>query len=138
MPGNPTIGTRGQRSILVRRQVLEPELIYNRFRRRTFVMTRRISPDDLPWLEPAAGIRCQAVERNGRQIRFVEFALGFCETEWCPKAHLGYVVAGRMEIEFADAVEMFSTGDALMIAANDMHRARVVDGPVRLFLVEDV
>jgi hypothetical protein len=99
-------------------------------------MTRRISPDSLPWLEPAAGIRCQAVVRNGCQIRFVEFAPGFCETEWCPKAHLGYVVGGRMEIEFADAVEMFSTGDALMIAADDIHRARVVDGPVRLFLVE--
>ena len=32
----------------------------------------------------------------------------------------------------------YDKNDALMISANDKHRARVVEGPVRLFLVEEV
>jgi hypothetical protein len=44
---------------------------------------------------------------------------------------------GRLEIQFTDAIEVFSAGDALMIPADDKHRARVIDGPVRLFLVEE-
>jgi quercetin dioxygenase-like cupin family protein len=101
-------------------------------------MTRRIALDSPPQLELAKDVRGQAVVRNGRQIRFVEFATGFSEADWCHKGHVGYVLAGRLEIEFTDAVEVFSAGDALMISADDKHRARVVDGPVRLFLVEDV
>lgn len=98
---------------------------------------RRIAFDSQPLLEPAEGVRCQTVLRGGRQFRLVEFAPEFCESDWCRRAHLGYVLAGRMEVEFGDAVEVFSTGDALVIDADDQHRARVVDGPVRLFLVED-
>jgi quercetin dioxygenase-like cupin family protein len=68
----------------------------------------------------------------------VEFAPDFSEAEWCHKAHIGYLLAGRLEILFAEGAEVLSAGDALMIGAGDMHRARVVEGPVRLFLVEDV
>jgi quercetin dioxygenase-like cupin family protein len=101
-------------------------------------MTRRLALASLPQLEFAKGVRGQAVVRDGRQIRFVEFAAGFREEDWCHNTHIGYVLAGRLEIEFADAVEVFSVGDALMIPADDKHRARVVEGPVRLFLVEDI
>jgi quercetin dioxygenase-like cupin family protein len=100
-------------------------------------MNRRIAFDNLPLIEPVAGVRCQSVLCDGRQVRVVEFAPGFRETDWCSKLHIGYVLAGQMEIEFGDGIETFSTGDALMIAAGDMHRARVIDGPVRLFLVEE-
>jgi quercetin dioxygenase-like cupin family protein len=100
-------------------------------------MTRRITLDNLSPLD-TKGIRCQTVHHNGCQIRLVEFAPGFHEIDWCQKAHIGYVLAGQLEIEFIDAVERFSAGDALMISANDTHRARVVEGPVRLFLVEEL
>ena len=56
--------------------------------------------------------------------------------EWCSKARIGYILMGQLEVTFTDAVEVFMPGDALAIAAGDMHRARVIEGPVRLFLVE--
>jgi quercetin dioxygenase-like cupin family protein len=98
---------------------------------------RRIDFHGVPWLEPAEGVRCQTVLSNGHQFRIVEFAVGISESNWCGNSHLGYVLAGRMEVEFRDAVQVFSVGDALTISAGDMHRARVVDGPVRLFLIEE-
>src|SRR3954469_8471602 len=98
---------------------------------------RRIDFDSLPWDRPAEGVRSKAVSRGGRLVRLVEFAPGFREAEWCRMAHVGYVLAGRLELAFADGVEVFSPGDALVIDASDGHRSRVVEGPVRLFLVEE-
>ena len=98
---------------------------------------RRINFESLPVLEPAEGVRCQTVLLDGRQLRLVEFAPGFCEKEWCSKAHVGYILAGRLEVEFDNAVEVFSVGDGLVIEADDLHRAKVIAGPVRIFLVED-
>jgi hypothetical protein len=99
---------------------------------------RRIRSDDLAWTEPVNGVRWKTAVRSGRQVRLVEFAAGFCEADWCCKGHTGYVLAGRLEVVFADCAEVFSPGDILMISAGDgdKHRARVVEGPVRLFLVE--
>lgn len=98
-------------------------------------MMRRIDFGSLPWTELGEGARCQTVLRDGRQVRLVEFAAGFREADWCSKAHTGYVLAGRLEVEFRDGVEVYSTGDGLVIDAGDSHRARVLEGPVRLFLV---
>jgi len=99
---------------------------------------RRIDLEGIPWVEPAAGVRSRTADHGGRRVRLVELAPGFREPEWCRKAHVGYVLAGRLEIVFAEGAETLSAGDALVIAAGERHRASVVEGPVRLFLVEDV
>lgn len=98
-------------------------------------MPRRIDFESLDWIQSAADVRFKAVSRDERQIRLVEFAPGFVEEEWCGKSHIGFVLAGRLE--FADGLEAFSTGEAFVIAAGERHRARVIEGPVRVFLVED-
>jgi quercetin dioxygenase-like cupin family protein len=100
-------------------------------------VTRRLDFEALPWDAPAEGVRSKAVSRDGRHVRLVEFAPGFLDPEWCRKGHAGYVLEGRLELAFADGAEAFSPGDALVIPAGDAHRARVVEGPVRLFLVEE-
>jgi hypothetical protein len=74
------------------------------------------------------GFRSKLVGRDGCQVRLVEFAPGFSEAEWCHKAHVGYVLAGCLEVEFTEGAEVFSPGDALVIAAGDRHRARVIEG----------
>ena len=100
---------------------------------------RRINPDNLAWVEPTEGVRCRTAIRGGRQVRLVEFAPGFCETGWCYKGHIGQVLDGNLEVVFADRTEIFFPGDIILIIAGeeDKHRARVIEGPVRLFLVED-
>lgn len=98
----------------------------------------RIDLEGVPWAEPAVGVRSKTADLGGRRVRVVEFAPGFSEAEWCRKAHAGYVLGGRLEVHFAEGAEVLSAGDALVIGAGEAHRARVLEGPVRLFLVEDV
>ena len=100
-------------------------------------MTRVIRPDDVPWTEPAEGVRYRATIRGDCRIRIVQFAPGFAEADWCCAAHIGYVINGILEVVFADSIELLSPGDILIIGAGDKHRARVIEGPVNLFLVEE-
>jgi len=99
--------------------------------------TRRIPANDIPWTAPADGVRHKLTISGGRKVRLVEFATGFAEADWCCAAHIGYVLEGWLEVAFTDAVEVFCPGDVVMIGADDKHRARVIEGPVRLFLVEE-
>ena len=96
---------------------------------------RRIRLDDLPWTEPKEGVRCKSTIRDSRKVRVVEFFEGFADADWCCAEHIGFVLNGRLEVVYADSAEVFCTGDIIMIGKGDMHRARVVEGPVRLFLV---
>ncbi|MBC7930700.1 MAG: phosrestin [Rubrivivax sp.] len=98
--------------------------------------TARIDFDTLPWTQPADGLRFKSTERDGRRLRLLEFAPSFGESEWCQKSHAGYVVAGELEIEFADRAERFAAGDALLIEG-DPHRAKAGSEGAQLFLVED-
>lgn len=98
---------------------------------------RRIRPDDLPWTEPREGVRCKSMIHDGRKVRVVEFSEGFGDADCCCEEHIGFVLNGRLEVVFADNAEVFSPGDIVMIGKGDKHRARVVEGPVRLFLVEE-
>lgn len=100
-------------------------------------MTRRIDPDRLPWIEAAEGVRYKSIACDDSKIRLLEFAPGFIDTEWCHKAHIGYVLEGTLEIAFTEGSERFTSGDTIAIRAGDAHRARVMEGPVKLFLVED-
>jgi hypothetical protein len=100
---------------------------------------RCLHSNELPWTALAEGITAQVVVQGGRQVRVVEFAVGFREMTWCSRGHTGYVLSGRLELEFADGTEVVSAGDILLINAGeaDKHCARVIEGPVRLFLVEE-
>jgi hypothetical protein len=99
----------------------------------------RIDPDELAWSEPAPGIRNKCVTQDGRHIRLIELSEGFREADWCRRGHIGYVLAGRLEITYPDRVEELLPGHILLIREGDAekHRARVIQGPVRVFLVED-
>ena len=74
------------------------------------------------------------------QVRLVEFSAGFVEADWCVRGHVGYVLDGRMEVDFDGAVEVFGAGDGLFIPAGQAHRhkARILTDTVSLVLVERV
>jgi hypothetical protein len=98
----------------------------------------KVSFDDVPWEVLSPKSRQKQVHVNGRVLRLLEFDDGFVETEWCRRAHLGYVVFGELELSFGDAATTLKSGDAFVLVGGDegRHRARVIRGPVRLFLVE--
>ena len=99
----------------------------------------RIDFESMPWQTPAAGVRFKYYEKNGRKLRFAEFRREFTESDWCIKGHIGYVLEGRMEIDFDGRVVLFEAGDGLFIPAGQehKHKGKVLTDVVRLLLVED-
>jgi ethanolamine utilization protein EutQ (cupin superfamily) len=94
----------------------------------------------MPWETPAVGVRFKAYEQNGRKLRLAEFTKEFVESDWCTKGHVGYVLEGRMEIDFDGKVIMFGPGDGLFIPAGEerKHKAKVLTDTLKIILVEDV
>ena len=85
-------------------------------------------------------MRFKAFEQDGRKLRLAEFTRDFVEADWCTQGHVGYVLAGRMEIDFHGRVVTFQAGDGLFIPAGGEHghKARVLTDSVTVVLVESV
>ena len=94
----------------------------------------------MPWEAPAAGVRFKACERDGRRLRLAQFSKEFAEPDWCTRGHIGYILDGRIEVDFDGGVIAFGPGDGLFIPAGRKHRhkARVLTDTVQIILVEDV
>jgi quercetin dioxygenase-like cupin family protein len=99
----------------------------------------RVDFEAMGWQSPAAGVRFKAFADAARRVRLVEFSEGFHEVDWCRGGHIGMVLQGRCEVDFDGQVIAFGPGDGIFIPPGEPHRhkARVVDGPVRVVLVED-
>jgi len=100
----------------------------------------RIDLDAQAWEATAPGARQKRVERGGKRVRLVEFGVEFVEPDWCLKGHVGYVLAGELELGFEDRAERYTPGAAFVIRPGgpDKHKARAVGATARLLLVEDV
>lgn len=100
--------------------------------------SHRIDFKVLPWDSPAVGVRFKAYEQNGKRLRLAEFTREFVELDWCTKGHIGYVLEGRMEIDFGGKSLTFGPGDGLFILPGDSHKAKVITDAAKVILVEDV
>jgi len=98
----------------------------------------RIDFEAMPWDTPAVGVRFKTYEHNGRRLRLAEFTREFVEPDWCTKGHIGYVLEGRMEIDFDGKLLTFGPGDGLFIRLGEKHTAKVITDTAKVILVEDV
>ena len=98
----------------------------------------KIDFESMEWETPAAGVRFKAYEQSGRKLRLVEFSKEFVEKDWCTKGHIGYVLEGRMEIDFDGKTLAFGPGDGVFIPAGEKHKAKVLTDTATAILVEDV
>jgi ethanolamine utilization protein EutQ (cupin superfamily) len=98
----------------------------------------RVDFESMPWEQRAAGVRCKACERDGRRLRLAEFTKDFVEPDWCTNGHIGYVLKGRMQLDFRGKIVTFGPGDGLFIppGTEHSHKARVLTDFVRVILVE--
>lgn len=85
------------------------------------------------------GLRHKVFEHGERRLRLVEYTEEM-EPHWCENGHVGCVLAGCLEIEFAAETLAFSPGDGVFIPSGREHRhmGRVLSGPVRVLFVEEV
>ena len=99
----------------------------------------RIDFDEIAWSTPAAGVRAKIHRQEGKQIRLVEFAHGFVEPDWCTKGHIGYILEGKIKVDFDRNTVVFGTGDGIFIPADEKHKHKgtVLTNVVKIILVED-
>ncbi len=90
----------------------------------------------IDWQHPMPGARFKAFAHGAQKIRMVEFTSELVEEDWCEKEHLGYILEGRMEIDFQGRLEVFEAGDGVFIPQGLKHKARVPSGTVKCFFVE--
>lgn len=98
---------------------------------------QRIDFKNLPWESPAPGIRFKAFVAEGKKLRLLEFTDELFEKDWCLKGHLGYVLEGRMTIDYGGAVIEYSAGDGLFIAEGEKHKARIAPGGRALLVLSE-
>ena len=93
----------------------------------------------LPWVTPAKNVRYKIHKHGDRQLRLVEFANGFVETDWCRKGHIGYVLEGRGELAYENHTVAFEPGNGFFIPAGEdhKHKLHVLTEVIRVVLVED-
>ena len=90
-------------------------------------------------MEPAPGLRFKVYQQGSKRLRLAEFAREFVEPDWCTNGHVGYVVEGKLEIDFSGEIEVFHAGDGIFIPPGEEHKhmAKALTDVVRLVLVED-
>lgn len=84
--------------------------------------------EGMAWENPSSGVRQKVFLKEGKRLRLVEFSEEFVEEGWCEKGHAGFVVEGRIWIEFKTGRVEFQAGDGLFISEGDAHRASVAKG----------
>ena len=91
----------------------------------------------IPWSSPANGVREKVYRTGHRQLRLVEYSREM-PSHWCEKGHYGYLLEGKMEIEYADEKIIYQPGEGLFIPDGEphRHRARVLTKKAVVFFVE--
>jgi len=99
----------------------------------------QIQFDEIPWELPMAGVRHKFVDYNGQRIRLVEYSREL-PLHWCEKGHSGYLLCGKMAIEFTETEIIYNEGDGIFIpdGPEHKHRGRVLSEKALVFFIEKV
>lgn len=97
----------------------------------------RVPLKDMPWENPALGVRHKTFKRNGERLRLVEFSDTFVEDDWCTKGHIGYVLEGEMSIDYNGRSVKYTQGDGIFIeeGTENKHKASVPKGKKALLIL---
>jgi quercetin dioxygenase-like cupin family protein len=90
------------------------------------------------WEAPIDGMRFKVSKQGEAQLRLVEYTRDL-EPHWCEKGHIGYVLEGKLEIQFDNEVVLYGPGDGVFIpnGKEHQHKGRVLTDVVRVIFVED-
>ena len=99
----------------------------------------RVAFEEMPWETSPAGARFKVQKIGALQLRLLEFSRDLDHPHWCTTGHLGYILEGEMEVEFASGSQVFRAGDGLAIPAGDVekHRPRALTERVRMIFMEE-
>jgi hypothetical protein len=99
----------------------------------------KIDFESIPWTSPMKGVRQKIFKAGNRQLRLVEYSICMSE-HWCEKGHIGYVLEGKMEIQFDDEACTYSSGDGIFIpeGKENRHMAKILSDTVTAVFIEDL
>ncbi len=92
---------------------------------------------NMGWESPAPGIRYKVYVRGDQRIRLAEFSEDFSEPDWCTRGHVGYVLEGRIAIDFNGEIIDFRSGDGIFIPEGEesRHKGKVARGEKALIIL---
>jgi len=97
---------------------------------------------DMKWEYPRKGMKEKYIIDRNKKFRIVEFNEYFEHTEWCTDGHVGYVLKGKMTIDFNGREIEYKAGDLLYIPQGNIHsrhKVKVAEGEIAIiFMVEDI
>ena len=103
-------------------------------------MDYRLAFEDVDWEPTLEGTaRLKRIANKGKAFRLVELTPNTVHAHWCEVGHVGMIVEGDLEIDFAGDKIKLQAGDALSIPDGDAHRhrPRALSDRVLMFLIED-
>jgi quercetin dioxygenase-like cupin family protein len=107
--------------------------------KRGFQMTfpYKIDFAQMDWETPMAGVRHKYIDQDGKRLRFVEYSKEL-PPHWCEKGHCGYLISGKLEIEFSDTKIAYNPGDCIYIpdGAEHRHMGKVISNKATVFFIE--
>jgi quercetin dioxygenase-like cupin family protein len=97
----------------------------------------RVDFGRLEWQSPMTGVRHKILDQDGVRLRLVEYAKEM-PPHWCERGHHGYLLAGRMEIEYDSGREVYGPGEGITIpdGPEHRHRATILSDTALVFFVE--
>ncbi|OGU55644.1 MAG: hypothetical protein A2V66_10215 [Ignavibacteria bacterium RBG_13_36_8] len=101
-------------------------------------MEYKIDFDKLNSESPFEGISHKYFIHGDTKLRLVEYGKNM-PPHWCSKGHIGYVLEGEMEIEFANEKILFRKGDGVFIPGGDEHKHKgvvITEKAVMVFVEE--
>ncbi len=99
------------------------------------------NPLPITKLDFQTGVNLKEYQGSKYKLRLVEFTEDFVEEDWCQKGHVGYVLEGRMSIDFDGEILTYEAGDGIYInsGSEEKHKAIIAKGElVLMVLVEEL
>lgn len=96
-----------------------------------------INFQNINWESPAQGVRYKEYTKGNQRIRLVEFSEEFVEEDWCIKGHIGYILEGKISIDFNGRLLKFRGGDGFFIPEGEenKHKAKISKGEKALIIL---
>jgi len=107
------------------------------FYKETGMIQHKVDFHQLKWESPLPGVRHKYLIQNDVKLRLVEYTPDM-PAHWCENGHYGYLLEGKMEIEYADEKIIYQPGEGLFIPDGEPHRHRawVLTKKAVVFFVE--
>lgn len=93
------------------------------------------------WENPDKGVKQKIYYQGNKRLRLLTFKDSYIEEDWCTKNHIGYVLSGKMKIDFNGDIKFYKKGDGLWINAGESNKHKVIidkGKQVTLILFESV